>query len=358
MRSIIDALPEPVLLLDRVRRVVSANMAADALFDGPITGANLVRAIREPEVLSAVDRVLSGAAQAEAQLVLRLPVRATYRVQIMRCDRDEERAAEYSFRDDGFGASDEVVAVVSLQDISPVIEAESIRSDFVANVSHELRSPLTALTSFIETLQTGARDDADARDRFLSIMAREAHRMDRLIDDLLSLAKLEANARVRPDGAVDLRAVLNEVIDTIQTQKDGRDVRLFVPEGMRAAMVPGTHDQLVQVFRNLVDNAVKYSPHGEPVTVTISEAPSAPGIVGAVFTVSVRDEGEGIASEHLPRLTERFYRVDAGRSRQKGGTGLGLAIVKHIVSRHRGRLRIESTDGVGSTFSVDLPRSI
>ncbi|MEO0618854.1 MAG: ATP-binding protein [Pseudomonadota bacterium] len=356
MRAILDALPEPVLLLDRVRRVVMANAAADALFEGPLTGANLVRAIREPEVLTAVDQVLSGAERADATLILRLPVRATYRVQVMRCLAGDLPGALES--DTGLSKSPDIIAVVSLQDISPVIEAENIRSDFVANVSHELRSPLTALTSFIETLQTGARDDADARERFLSIMEREAHRMDRLIDDLLSLAKLEANARVRPVGAVDLCGVVHEVIDTVQTHEDGRDIRLVVLDGLRSAMVPGTHDQLVQVFRNLVDNAVKYSPPGRPVTVSIAESPSAPGILGAVFTVSVRDEGEGIASEHLPRLTERFYRVDAGRSRQKGGTGLGLAIVKHIVSRHRGRLRIKSADGAGSTFSVDLPRSI
>ena len=232
-----------------------------------------------------------------------------------------------------------------------------MRSDFVANVSHELRSPLTALTGFIETLGGAARDDAEARDRFLAIMAGEAARMDRLIGDLLSLSKVEADERVRPTGAVDLRAVVARVVAMLAPKASEAGKSIAFSPAAAETIVPGDEDQLVQVFQNLLENAVKYSRQGTPVSVDMTVQANVPGFSGHVVRVEVADSGEGIAPEHLPRITERFYRVDTGRSRAMGGTGLGLAIVKHIVSRHRGRLTVRSTLGQGSRFTVQLPKA-
>jgi two-component system phosphate regulon sensor histidine kinase PhoR len=217
----------------------------------------------------------------------------------------------------------------------------------VANVSHELRTPLTALLGFIETLRGAARDDAVARERFLGVMEREAARMNRLVSDLLQLSRVEAAERVRPADPVDLAQVLAMTLTAVRPLAEAAGVEL-VFDAPGSLVVPGDADQLTQVFQNLIENAVKYGGAGKRVTITLSQ-----GDRGA--EVAVRDLGEGIAAIHIPRLTERFYRVDSHRSREKGGTGLGLAIVKHIVNRHRGRLVIDSSEGKGSTFTVILP---
>lgn len=249
--------------------------------------------------------------------------------------------------------------VLVLHDETRARRAEQTQSDFVANASHELRSPLSALIGLIETLRGPAADDAAARERFLSIMHTEAARMARLVDDLMSLSRVEINEHVAPREAVDLEDVLAAVAATLSVRAAGKDMTITVscPPGL--ARVRGDGDQLTQVFHNLLDNAVKY---GRPGTaVEVSAAPASlgsgpsPGGGTAAVAVSVRDRGEGIAAIHLPRITERFYRADEGRSRRLGGTGLGLAIVKHIVNRHRGRLVVESVKGEGSTFTVILP---
>jgi two-component system phosphate regulon sensor histidine kinase PhoR len=227
-----------------------------------------------------------------------------------------------------------------------------MRADFVANASHELRTPLAALSGFIETLQGPAREDAKARERFLAIMQEQARRMARLIDDLLSLSRIELNAHRRPDTPVDLVPIVRQVIDGLQTLARDRGVTVNV-ETAAALTVLGNRDELVRVFENLVENALKYGAAGKRVDITLALAAAAEGEPEA--RVSVRDYGPGIAPEHLPRLTERFYRVDVRESRAQGGTGLGLALVKHILNRHRGRLSIESTPGAGATFIVHLP---
>ncbi|MEL6287879.1 MAG: ATP-binding protein [Pseudomonadota bacterium] len=360
MRAIIDGLPEPVILLDSQRRVIVANAAAEDLFGIGLTGFNLVRAIRVPDVLSCVDRVLAGRREAETTFTLTMPVRAHYRALAVRARHDpqgRERAVVPELAVDlDTDALADVAVVLSLQDVSHVFEAEEIRSNFVANVSHELRSPLTSLSALIETLQTSARENPEKQTRFLQIMEREALRMNRLIDDLLSLSKLEANARIRPDSVVDLAQLLKEATASAQARDPDRPIELVVDTPTAHRRIPGDADELTQVFSNLLDNAMKYSPAKATVRVTVEERGQWPGINGSASIVSVQDEGDGMAREHIPRLTERFYRVDAGRSREKGGTGLGLAIVKHIVTRHRGRLQIRSQPGVGSVFAVALPR--
>ncbi|UWQ12588.1 two-component sensor histidine kinase [Aliiroseovarius crassostreae] len=247
--------------------------------------------------------------------------------------------------------------VLSFLDITHKEEAGQMRADFVANVSHELRTPLTALSGFIETLRGPARDDAEARLRFLDIMEQEAGRMNRLVGDLLSLSRVEDMERVRPTDPQPIREILAGAVSMLRPQIDEQDVtlNLSLPQDIDDK-VPGDRDQLLQVFTNLIENAVKYGRKGGIVEIFLETRMDQPGMKGPVLSVTVADQGEGIAAHHIGRLTERFYRVDGHRSREMGGTGLGLAIVKHILNRHRGRLRIESDVGKGSRFIVTLPR--
>ena len=296
--------------------------------------------MRHPDCLAAVNSVLSGAAKARTTITVDTPARATYDVSVV-----------------GLPARrpDEGHASISFNDISHIREAEQMRSDFVANVSHELRSPLTTLAGLIETLKGPARDDEAARERFLDLMGREAERMKRLIQDLLSLSRVEANQRVRPTERVDVLQVARRVTAALEApaEREEKTLRLISEDSLPP--IPGSDDELTQVFHNLIENAIKYSAAHSEITVRLALQAHAAGIRGRALVIEVVDQGEGIAPEHLPRLTERFYRVDAGRSRDKGGTGLGLAIVKHIVRRHRGRLHIASEPGKGSTFAILLP---
>ncbi|MBO0753300.1 MAG: hypothetical protein J2P53_14375, partial [Bradyrhizobiaceae bacterium] len=226
-------------------------------------------------------------------------------------------------------------------------------ADFVANASHELRTPLASLSGFIETLQGPARNDCASRDRFLAIMKEQATRMARLIDDLLSLSRIEQKVHIHPDTAIDLVMIVNEVTDSLLPLARERDVEIKITDRTDSLDVLGDRDELIRVFENLIENALKYGASGKRVDITLSCDPAIGEPRDAV--ASVRDYGPGIAPEHLPRLTERFYRVDIGESRAQGGTGLGLALVKHILNRHRGRLMIDSTPGSGANFSVRLP---
>ena len=249
------------------------------------------------------------------------------------------------------------ICMVSLRDISDLKEAEQIRTDFVANVSHELRSPLTALSGFIETLSNDPQLETDARSRFLDLMDMEAGRMVRLIDDLLSLSRVEAHQRQKPRGKVDLKTLLSRIISSVQPQAEKEKKQLKLVADNTDKTVAGDIDELTQVFQNLIENAIKYGRRNSTITISVLSDQKVPYVNGLASTVVVEDQGEGFSAHHIPRLTERFYRVDSHRSRNKGGTGLGLAIVKHIVTRHRGRLKIESEPGTGSRFSVSLPQS-
>jgi two-component system phosphate regulon sensor histidine kinase PhoR len=240
--------------------------------------------------------------------------------------------------------------LVTLDDLTPLRRVEEMRADFIANASHELRTPLAALSAFIETLQGSARDDPEARTKFLSIMQAQATRMARLINDLLSLSRIELNAHLRPDKRVDLRSVVRQVVDGLQTLAHDREVEICVASTSDRIDVLGDRDELLRVFENLIENALKYAVSGKRVDVTLS-ADNARNEA----KVAIRDYGPGIAPEHLPRLTERFYRVDVADSRAQGGTGLGLALAKHILNRHGGRLTIESVLGQGATFTAILP---
>ncbi|RMD50209.1 MAG: two-component sensor histidine kinase, partial [Alphaproteobacteria bacterium] len=245
-------------------------------------------------------------------------------------------------------------AVVLIDDVSAAVEAERMRRDFIANVGHELRSPLTAIAGFIETLEGPAREDAAARARFLGLMAREAERMRRLIDDLLALADIERQQARPPTGRADLGAVVERALAALAPQAEAAGVRLE-RRGPDRLEVTGDADQLEQVVRNLVENAIKYGGSGGRVEVGLAPRPAGAGLAVPAAALTVRDFGPGIDPVHLPRLTERFYRADPHRSRAAGGTGLGLAIVKHILTRHRGRLVIRSEPGQGASFVALVP---
>lgn len=339
--KILNAIREPIILLTRDRRIAFANEMSEKLFGPDLTGRDLVRAIRHPGALECVDKVLAGSNREEATIVLPVPVRTTYRARASRLSGDGEDSAQ---------------AVLSLHDISHVVEAEQMRVEFVANVSHELRSPLTALSGFIETLKGSARNDAKAREKFLDIMWEEAERMKRLIEDLLSLSTVEVREHVRPEGQVDIQGCSSRVIELLSPKAKERGITIRLVADDDLGPVPGDEDELTEVIQNLVENSVKYARRDSEIRVELHAVDKVPGIRGEALCVAVSDESEGIAEEHIPRLTERFYRVDKSRSRAQGGTGLGLAIVKHIVNRHRGRLSITSEEGKGSTFTVHLPR--
>ena len=342
--ALMGGVPEPVLLVGTDRRIRIANAAAHELLGPRLEGLSALLAIRQPEPVAALERATQAppGTRIEARYSLTTQsAETTYRMVAHRLAPTGDL--------DG--------VLVSFLDISHVEEAEQMRRDFIANVSHELRSPLTVLSGFIETLQGSARDDADARARFLEIMAQEARRMNRLVGDLLSLSKVEANERVRPRETVCMADVIRTSLAALRPQIEENGIRVTVSGAEDDTALAGDRDQLVQVVHNLVENAIKYGGAGGAVRLALARRPTWPGFFGEVLTLAVSDEGEGIDPIHLPRLTERFYRVDSHRSRQMGGTGLGLAIVKHIVNRHRGRLSIESERGKGSTFLMVLPRT-
>lgn len=341
--AVLEALPDPLIMLAEDARILRANPAAQEVFEGPLAGRDLPSVLRNPDLLTAVDEVLHGASGRLVEFTL--PGEITRHV--------SARVARLAGP-----ARDGTVAIVSLHDLTALKRAEQMRADFVANASHELRTPLASLLGYVETLQGPARDDAAARDRFLAIMREQGARMSRLIEDLLSLSQIELHEHSRPRGTVDLGALLRSVANTLQPQVHDKDMRLDLDMG-EVPEVVGAPDELTQVFQNLIDNAVKYGRAGTPIRIESravdAGTPGARRLGRPGVAVSVTDRGDGIAREHIPRLTERFYRVDTARSRELGGTGLGLAIVKHILNRHRGVLDIASTPGRGSTFTVYLP---
>ncbi len=335
--AVLEHLPDPLIVLDAEHVVRRTNTAAHAAF-----GADIGAVLRHPGLRGAIDRALALGETQGADLSLPVPVPR------------EVHAAAVPL-DSPLGDGGRVLVVLSDRTRERVIER--MRADFVANASHELRTPLASLIGFIETLQGPAADDPPAQRRFLTIMAEQAARMNRLIDDLLSLSRIELTEHQPPADKVDLRTLVPPLAAAFEPRFAEHAARLDLALPPDLPSVTGDADQLAQVLQNLLDNALKYGAQGGKIRLEASQAagqrwPNRPGVV-----IAVADQGPGIARAHLPRLTERFYRVDKGRSRDAGGTGLGLAIVKHIVSRHRGQLLIESEEGAGTKVSVWLPRA-
>jgi two-component system, OmpR family, phosphate regulon sensor histidine kinase PhoR len=339
LEAVVAGLPDPVIALDSNGRVLTLNEPARSLAPALRQGEPVSLALRMPELIEAIGRAYASGEEQRVEYSERVPVDRWFETIVMPVKRQPNPS-----RPD--------LVLMTFHDLTPLRRVEEMRADFVANASHELRTPLAALSGFIETLQGSARDDTKARERFLPIMQEQAKRMARLIDDLLSLSRIELNAHRRPDTPVDLVPIVRQVVDGLETLARDRGVTVHI-DAVRALTVPGDHDELVRVFENLVENALKYGAAGQRVGIALTQAVSAEGAPEA--QVGVRDYGPGIAPEHLPRLTERFYRVDVRESRVQGGTGLGLALVKHILNRHRGRLSIESKLGAGATFTVHLP---
>ncbi|EBA10954.1 sensor histidine kinase [Roseobacter sp. CCS2] len=333
--SVIDALSLPVLLIGPDERVRATNGLVDAILGAGLVGMHYITALRQPALIAAIADAI---AKREACVVRYTgrngPKNTVYQINIAATDDD---------------------ILLTFEDQTAAEDASQMRRDFVANVSHELRTPLTALLGFIETLNGAAKDDPVARDRFLGIMANEANRMTRLVDDLMSLSRVEEDERVRPREHVDLGALLSSVIKGLEPQANAAGVTVTLNLVTTDEMVPGDAGQLVQVFTNLVENAIKYGASGQVVTVRLLPRAMNQRLRCDAVQISVSDKGDGIPAHHIARLTERFYRVDNHRSREVGGTGLGLAIVKHIINRHRGRLLIESDEGQGTQVSVFLP---
>ena len=339
VRRFADAVPMAMVLFGPDQRALVANSAATALFANEVEGRLGSAFLRHPTFLDGLEVCIgTGAA-------------STSRVSMV--TKGVESYLAVHFRP--FPTESGQGALVSFEDLTALEHTTAMRRDFVANVSHELRTPLTALVGFIDTLRGAARDDAPARERFLGIMEREAGRMIRLVNDLLSLSRVEAEERSRPSEKVEIIGLLRGAIATLHDQAETAGVRLDLEAPAGPVFLRADGDQLVQVFHNLIENAVKYGGSGKNVRVSLTRIEREPALQGPALRIEVADKGEGIDPIHLPRLTERFYRVDTHRSREKGGTGLGLAIVKHIVNRHRGRFRVESEVGKGSRFIVLLP---
>ncbi|MGF1630536.1 MAG: ATP-binding protein [Kiloniellaceae bacterium] len=341
--AVLAGLPDPLILVGQNRRVLRLNPAAEALLGHDLSGRELALGIRNPSLLAAVDAVLKGGEQEAVEFTIPGKVERALAARVLRLPAT---------------AREQASVMIALYDLTAVKQSERMRADFVANVSHELRTPLTSLIGFIETLRGPAREDAEAQERFLKIMEEQSHRMSRLVDDLLSLSRIELQEHTAPSSQSDIGQILHSVASTLELEAARRGMRIEITAEALPPVI-GERDELTQVFQNLLDNAVKY---GEDNTVIrVSARPLAKGGAGerrlgrAGIKVSVVNEGEGIEREHIPRLTERFYRVDSRRSRRLGGTGLGLAIVKHIVNRHRGVLEIESRPNEGATFAVYLP---
>ncbi len=337
--AVLATLPYPLLTVTAERRVTRANRAATELFDSQVEGLDLISVLREPALLASAEAVLAGAKSRTLEFTIAGGLMQHFVAQIRRLPA---------------ALPDGTIAILVLQDVTALKRAEQLRADFVANASHELRTPLASLMGFIETLDGAARDDPEARARFLPIMAEQSVRMAHLVEDLLSLSRIEMHEHNPPRDVVELTALLKRVAAALSLEAEKRGISLVVQANKPLAAY-GDEEELEQVFRNLMDNAIKYGRAETAVTIEAeltdggSERAGRNGV-----SVSVIDRGEGIPREHIPRLTERFYRVDKARSRAMGGTGLGLAIVKHIVSRHRGRLEIKSDPGKGSVFTVHL----
>ena len=338
MHLMAEALPDPVIVLNPAGHVLFCNAPARGLFASLREGNHISSAIRTPEFLDAVSAAPERGRAVTVTYAERVPVGRRMAATVVPLARGSERGGSI---------------LVLLRDLTEVERINQMRADFIANASHELRTPLASLRGFIETLQGTAKDDPGARERFLPIMAEQASRMTRLIDALLSLSRLEMHAHVAPSDLVDLNDVLNHAKNTLDPLAREMGFRFEVARFPRPAVVRGDRDELVQVLQNLVQNAFKYGERGGQVRIDAKHIPSL-GRQSGRYAIAIVDNGPGVAPEHLPRLTERFYRVDVASSREKGGTGLGLAIVKHILNRHRGELAIASKPGKGSTFTVML----
>lgn len=336
-RAVVDAIPTAALALDAAGTVVHHNRLVVELFPKIRNGQPVSQVSRNPDLIAAVDHALASEERIDVELIERVPVERRVSATVSRLGRSAAPSSPH--------------LLVTFRDLTEQDRLAQMRADFIANASHELRTPLASLRAFVETLQGPAREDPVARERFLRMMASQAERMTRLIDDLLSLSRVEMRVHLPPRGIVELNESAAYVCQSLEPVAEGAKISLNLLRAPTALRIRGDREEIVQIIQNLIQNAIKYGREGGEVEVRVGRD-EARGSAPARVWVSVRDDGPGIAPVHLPRLTERFYRVNVASSREKGGTGLGLAIVKHILNRHRGELKIASKLGGGSTFTA------
>ncbi len=339
IRELVSGIPVPLMLVGNGMKILVANEEAEKFYNAKLEGTSLYVYLRQPEAMGCIQQVVNGHSEVTSRISeIRNEFEISLNLKVKRLHLDQE---------------EQPVLLISFHDVTYIDEAEEMRRDFVANVSHELRSPLTALSGFIETLSTESWDNRKIREKFLKIMADEADRMRRLVTNLLSLSKVEASERLPPTTPVNLLEIIDISQHSMRHISQRFEVPVVVDCECSDLLIHGDKDQLIQVFNNLLENAIKYSTKNSKVWIECDIDRCGPE--QSFIRVDVRDRGRGFDPIHIPRVTERFYRVDKHRSREMSGTGLGLAIVKHIVNRHRGRLLIESQDGEGSVFTVLLP---
>ena len=340
LHDVIHQLPLPLILLDSRGQVQEFNERANVLFDHLHQNKPIAFVIRNNDLIETIRLVIEqGSGLTETELTITRPEKRHFTVIVS-----------------SFMVEQKNRTAIMFVDRTAAIEAERMRTDFVANVSHELRTPLTSIMGFVETLQGPAGDDPATRQKFLTILLQQSQRMLRLVADQLSLSKIERSDVISSTEQASLTQAVERVETALQHQLKTTGVSLKTEMPPEPVFVAGALDELIQMIQNLTENAIRYGRKGGQVDILMKTGaihPSNPD--KSMISLCVKDDGDGIAPEHLPRLTERFYRVDKGRSREMGGTGLGLAIVKHIVSRHRGYLEIESAPGQGSRFTVYLP---
>ena len=339
--SILDSLPDPALILDDAAILLQGNAQAGEVLGGLRIGEHISRTTRNPELAAAIANARQPGSRELFELVLHSPIER-------RLEGVATRLATNA------KAANAATVLVILQDLSERDALSRMRVEFVANASHELRTPLAALTGFIETLAGPAKSDVAAQQRFLAIMAEQAARMSRLVDDLLALSRVEMRAHLAPTTIADLNHVAASAIELVKPEAIKNAISLILQPLATAARIRGDHDELVQAVQNLVHNAIKYGRPAGTIVVSVADADNRDEL-HSFLKLSVADDGPGIAPEHVPRLTERFYRVSTAASHETGGTGLGLAIVKHIVTRHHGTIDIASKVGAGATFTLRFP---
>jgi two-component system phosphate regulon sensor histidine kinase PhoR len=336
----------PAFVIDETRHVHCHNPRARDLFPNIADNQPLFQVSRSPGLLAAIERARELGYAQTGEMADRGSTGRRLLVTVSPLSNAASPNVGGGLRGTGH-------LLAQFRDLSEQDRLAQLRSDFIANASHELRTPLASLKGFIETLQGPASGDAAARQRFLGIMERQAARMARILDDLLSLSRIEMRAHLPPKDEVDVAAIVRAALHGLEPIASEAKIRLSLVTADESCIVRGDRDELEQVFQNLIQNAIKYGNDGGAVDVSVRNTPAPDGMSGKI-TIAIADNGPGIADEHLPRLTERFYRVDTAASRERGGTGLGLAIVKHILNRHQGQLDIVSELGKGSTFTVIL----
>ena len=334
--NIMDEIDDFLIVVDQFKNIKHLNSSAIKKFGNNLSGKHIATLMRVPELLQNIDTVLQKKQTLNMELELNEPSFQFFKVYIIPGPSKNVKIPDS--------------AIIFLKDLTDIIKAQRFKSDFVANVSHELKTPLVSIKGFLETIENQAKDDIEAQKKFIPIMLDQANRMENLINDLLSLSRIELQEHIQPQEKVNLKEVLENVEDIHQTRLKEFKFKNNIKED---TFVKGDHEKLIEVFSNIIDNSIKYSEQNKNIDINLSKDEGK--IIGNSYTVSIKDKGIGIPIDKIQRVTERFFRADAKKSMKVGGTGLGLAIVKHIVKQHRGDIEINSSPQNGTEMRVHLP---